>query len=822
MCHGGGYSLVRPAWAEETTPAEGTAIWLGGSGASDDNDGSSAEKAVASFDKAKEIATGDKSIATIYVRGQVAGSGTWSLSDTTNATLVRAEGYNGYLVEVASGTSLTLTNITIDGNSEKCPNTGKSLVHVSGRASTAETTVLAVGEGATLKNNKIAVGYSAYDAEGGAILAECATVNITGGSIEGNQASLGGGVYLQHAVLNMSGGAITGNAAVDGTGVNDESNDNPGGSLAAGGGIGASNAPYWLDDTDPETTINLSGGSISQNRSDEEGGGIALGDDGFSDRIVLNMTGGTIDGNVAGSAGGGIFVQAGARGADGKANNSVANISGGRITNNKMDGSSTYYADKPRHWNSSFGGGGIYVNGYGAGTREYYASAGYTFDNGVLNLSNAVVTENTAAIAGGGYASCPASATEIYLKNGVALYGNTATGTTASADADATRGYAADLLIWASEDQKLFPLHYGDPTYTISPAMLGGTPYGWTYDLADASDAKNGTEVPLDRLSGTLDDEMLALKAGNSFDSRYQALAHVTISGNSSVTRGGGIGSNGTVVMGEADTTELTVSKRTVGASTATTIPTSVEVEVYQAASDGTDEVVFGHATLSLASDGTGTLTLSGLPKGHPVVNADGSIATNTDGSILYADYSYSVREGDTQGFVASVSGSQASGYTITNVPSTSVTVTKVWDDANDQDGLRPSAEAYAGMVHLLAGADEVDATPTVTDNGDGTYTVTYAGLPSCGEDGTAISYSVREDAVEGYTASADVVPADGTLTNTHAPVVEPGRKTATAPTAKTLPNTGDITSVAGALPVVLGGFGVLAAAIATRRRSRR
>lgn len=64
---------------------------------------------------------------------------------------------------------------------------------------------------------------------------------------------------------------------------------------------------------------------------------------------------------------------------------------------------------------SAFGGGGIYVNGFAESTG---------FNNGVLKIKNALITENTAQLEGGGYASCPSSDTHIYVKSGVALYNN--------------------------------------------------------------------------------------------------------------------------------------------------------------------------------------------------------------------------------------------------------------------------------------------------------------------------------------------------------------------------------------------------------------
>ena len=95
--------------------------------------------------------------------------------------------------------------------------------------------------------------------------------------------------------------------------------------------------------------------------------------------------------------------------------------------------------------NNAFGGGGIYVNGYSKWITGYH--------NGVLNLTNGVIKENRAAMEGGGYASCPNSETHIYVKNGVALYGNQAKS-------------AKEIYILASN---AYGAHSGDPEYSIAP-----------------------------------------------------------------------------------------------------------------------------------------------------------------------------------------------------------------------------------------------------------------------------------------------------------------------------------------------------------------
>ena len=112
----------------------------------------------------------------------------------------------------------------------------------------------------------------------------------------------------------------------------------------------------------------------------------------------------------------------------------------------------------------------------------------------------------------------------------------------------------------------------------------------------------------------------------------------------------------------------------------------------------------------------------------------------------------------------------------------TDLTFTKKWEDHNNQDGLRPTTADYASKLHLMNGSTEVkDVNSTVTDDEDNTWTVVYSGLPKYAG-GTAITYSVKEDSVSGYTADAETVADGGTLTNTHKV------KSSTTPTSETNP----------------------------------
>ncbi len=266
-----------------------------------------------------------------------------------------------------------------------------------------------------------------------------------------------------------------------------------------------------------------------------------------------------------------------------------------------------------------FGGGGIYVNG----------TSVEGIHNGVLNLTNALIRDNTVAKEGGGYASCPTSETHIYVKNGAAFYSNSASS-------------AKEIYILASTTEGT---HSGNTEYTISPAMLGGTPYNWKYE--------NGNEVKLNKLSGKLlamNVQDLSLHTDVKSDAKAEKLAKVTISGNSSATRGGGIGSNGTVNIGKSDETEVSVEKKWNGSSSR---PDSVDVELYCQTDGSSDPVYFGYETISPDDDGSWKLTFTNLPK------------NDENGK----PYTYSVKERSVSGYTAAVTGNQADGFVITNSP---------------------------------------------------------------------------------------------------------------------------------------------------------
>ncbi|MDO5755652.1 MAG: hypothetical protein Q4P28_05405 [Tissierellia bacterium] len=516
------------------------AIYLNGQAGSDDNDGSAPDKALKTFEKAKQLIK--DTIDKIFVTGTTDVSGEMSLKGF-NTKVLRGESFNDYLFRVKSGNSLTLSDIIIDGNFENNKNIEKSLIYLG------NDSILNIKEGTVLKNNKIKdiKNTATY---GGAIYANKATINMIGGTISKNAAVRGGGIYLNGSTMDFTNGVIEENTAkrvID----NDVSTTQY---YGAGGGIVV----------DRGSSLNFSGDAIVRNNTSAEvGGGISLGTRTWEEgNNRLTMKGGIVDGNTAGAAGGGIFVQA--RFYSG--GTSTAEISAGQIINNKMDG--TGYTDK------AFGGGGIYVNGI----MKQYGS------NGQLNLTNVIVTDNTSEWEGAGYAACPVSDTKIYVTDGGAIYGN-------KTNDEGREIYILSYPWWGA--------HSGEPRYIISKRMLGGKLYNWK--------KSDGTLLSDEEHQGKLNYfEALKLQTDEVGNDLTEKLGKVIIRGNYSATRGGGIGSNGTVEIGTPNPLkELEIKKEWIGVD-----PKEIQLEI-GVKIDGKD---LPFETVVLNEENNFTIKLEDLP----------------------------------------------------------------------------------------------------------------------------------------------------------------------------------------------------------------
>ena len=136
---------------------------------------------------------------------------------------------------------------------------------------------------------------------------------------------------------------------------------------------------------------------------------------------------------------------------------------------------------------------------------------------------------------------------------------------------------------------------------------------------------------------------------------------------------------------------------------------------------------------------------------------------TNLDADKGGTPIKYTVVEVTVTGYTSDVTGDAASGFTITNSYSPETVVvkaTKNWDDANNQDGKRPTKIT----INLLADGQKVDS-KEVQAAADGTWTVEFTKLAKY-KDGKEIKYTVTEDAVAEYESTI----TDFTITNKYAP----------------------------------------------------
>lgn len=601
--------------ASGKTGAKG--IFLNGESGDDSKDGFTKETAVKTFEAAKKKI--DEVVKNIYITGTTNVEGDISLKDK-DSKIIRDEGFNGYLLKVGEGKSATLKNITIDGNSDENKTIENSLVYVDGGT-------LNIEKGTVLRNNKIKKIENTAT-RGGAVYANNATVNMTGGLIEENQATYGGGVYLHGSTMNFSGGKIQNNQSdlVFDKGYSQY--------YSAGGGIAAYEG----------STIKMSGeAEVLGNTAAEIGGGISLGTNQAGGTNHLYMTGGTIDGNTAGSAGGGLFIQGGIR----NGHQSIAEITAGKITNNTMTGKGK--TDK------AFGGGGIYVNG----VANPWTWQGHTYygANGELHIKNVLITDNTAKWQGAGMANCPISKTTIYVNDGAAIYGNHA------------EREGNDFFAYSN---KRYGAHSGEAKYKLSKWMLGGAPFNWTTpDGEPLADDKHEGILPAG--TGFLrPGNGLALNANSKGNALTEVLTKVIISGNHSATRGGGIGSNGSVTIGTDDkTTKVKVEKKWDDGDNANNKrPSTIEVQLL--ARIGDEEYLV--ETKKVSKDDNWKATFSNLP--------------------IYSDkgeISYFVKEVGIKGYESTVTGDKEKGFTITNKekleePKTrDIKVTKRWDLVGDE-----------------------------------------------------------------------------------------------------------------------------------------
>lgn len=162
------------------------------------------------------------------------------------------------------------------------------------------------------------------------------------------------------------------------------------------------------------------------------------------------------------------------------------------------------------------------------------------------------------------------------------------------------------------------------------------------------------------------------------------------------------------------------------------------------------------------------------LSKGNKWSHTWTELDEKSDGEVI----EYTVKEvGEDSGkitfsngaeYSVAYGGSAESGYTVTNsyTPETiDISGTKTWDDADDQDGIRPDT------VKIRLFADGKDTGKTLVLSEENRWSGIFADLDEY-KNGEKINYSITEDAVNGYQT---VISGDAekgfVVTNSHTPV---------------------------------------------------
>lgn len=458
----------------------------------------------------------------------------------------------------------------------------------------------------------------------------------------------------------------------------------------------------------PNGELIMNGGSIHDNSTVHYGGGVCILANG---RFILNN--GKIYNNKAThgqSSGGGIYAQ-------GK---TMFHMYNGEIYSNEAgDGGGmclgSAYDDESKI------GDFIIEKGVIRNNKAFYTYGGGIFlpsPYNKLSLKNVYIGENNAQYGGGIY-DCPTGESKLYITNGSAFIDNTAT-------------VAGNLLYKVDSANEFY----------ISSRVLGGFKQ---FIYNDFNPRYQSGDTALDTTKFQNVDGQLLLH--NEIAPQYKALvkeqAGLIIEGNSAEMTGGGIGNNGSLIIGE-DGADKTVKVSKIWKSKDSDIPASITVELIRIDGFGNEAAL---ESIELNEKNEWRHTFEDLP----------------------GEFDYTVKEQDIEGFVPAyeeIKNGNETQIKITNTLETvDKTLTKIWHDDDNRDGIRPTEV----RVQLYADGKAVGESSVLNEKNS--WTAAWSDLAKY-INGEEIVYSVKEITVpNGYMAKLETdIAGNFILTNTHTP----------------------------------------------------
>lgn len=667
------------------------------------------------------------------------GSGTLERSPDLNSS-------SGGPIVVQKGAKLTIDGITLDGKQIETHYDNNS--HDGYWIKT---------EGTLILNSGTVTGNHNIGAFGGviAVVGSQAHFEMNGGSIENNKSTVPGRSQYSAPVTAVGGASFTMNGGfIQNNDYSDTMN------------TGA----VYINPQDGNSSFEMNGGYIRNNQA--HSGAVFVGDiqPDYTHIASFIMNNGTISDNTVSAGSGGIFILANGKAVmnDGLISGNTGNCGGGVGTNDRYaeqnigaagirieDWSTTYKV--PAAFTMNGGtisgnkaidcGGGVYV-----ASNTVVLNAGQILNNTaldqgggiyvgtipyVLHMYNAVIAENTASVLGGGIWSCPTGDVTIHVNNGGAVFDNTA-----------LQNAAGDDFVSVPRSENYIT--------TLSERMLGGGKADYYTDgkvlensgvlgqpdpsVPRFEPANPGS--PITDIINSTDSYALKVITNDAAKQLANEKASLFITGNHS-ERGGGIGTNGSVVIGTEDNWKLNVTKiwNQVPESNYQDKEISIRLKIGDYELD----------TITLNQENNWTGSFTHLPS--PDTLQGKVITVIEEGSEYNVSYSEIVRDDDTKTLYLTVTNELKTG-------NLTVSKTVLGEHADLEQNFEFTVTLSDTSVNGMYGDIEfINGTATfVLKHGE---SKTAYGLPA------GIQYQVTEQAVEGYTLNAvgdtGIVPADGT-----------------------------------------------------------